>query len=233
MGEPLLSRLIADGPPSLWEWIARNWDTGRVGSIKDLLGDHLVMSLVPIVAGLVLALPLGLASARWRWLYQPTAGVFNVVYALPSLPVFMLLISVTGLSKTTVIIPLTFYAIAVLLPAVVDGLGSVPDHVRQSAVAMGFTPLRRLVQVELPIAVPVVLAGLRVVAVSSISLVSVGALIGQGGLGMLFTRAYQNPFLPPVIVGIVLIVALALVADGLLVLAQRLLTPWVRARRAS
>jgi osmoprotectant transport system permease protein len=224
---------MGDGPPTIWEWIARNWDTGRVGSIKDLLGDHLVMSLVPVVAGLALALPLGLAAAHWRWLYQPTAGLFNVVYALPSLPLFMLLISVTGLSKTTVIIPLTCYAMAVLIPAVVDGLRSVPEHVRQSAVAMGFTPLRRLVRVELPIAAPVVLAGLRVVAVSSISLVSVGALIGQGGLGMLFTRAYQNPFTPPAIVGIALIVALALVADALLVLAQRLLTPWVRARRAS
>ncbi|WP_327089761.1 ABC transporter permease [Nonomuraea sp. NBC_01738] len=221
------------GPPSLWEWFARNWDTGRVGSISELLQDHLVMSLVPIVVSLVLALPLGLACVRWRWLYQPTSGLMNVLYALPSLPVFMLLIQVTGLSQATVIIPLTFYGMAVLIPSVVDGLGSVPDHVRQSAVAMGFTPLRRLVQVELPIATPVVLAGLRVVAVSSISLVSVGALIGQGGLGMLFTRAYQNPFLPPAIVGIVLIVLLALVADGLLVLAQRLLTPWVRARRAS
>ncbi len=105
----------------------------------------------------------------------------------------MLLISVTGLAPVTVIIPLTFYAMAVLIPAVVDGLGSVPDHVRQSAVAMGFTPLRRLVQVELPIAVPVVLAGLRVAAVSSISLVSVGALIGQGGLGMLFTGGLPEP----------------------------------------
>ena len=120
-----------------------------------------------------------------------------------------------------------------LLPSVVDGLGSVPDHVRQSAVAMGFTPLRRLIQVELPIATPVVLAGLRVVAVSSISLVSVGAVIGQGGLGQLFTRAYQNAFLDPAIIGIVFIVVLALIADGLLVLAQRLLTPWQRARRAS
>jgi osmoprotectant transport system permease protein len=191
------------------------------------------MSLVPIVAGLALALPLGLACIRWRWLYQPTAAVFNVLYALPSLPLFMLLISVTGLSPVTVIIPLIFYAMAVLIPAVVDGIRAVPEHVRQSAVAMGFTPLRRLVQVELPIAAPVVIAGLRVVAVSSISLVSVGALIGQGGLGMLFTRAYQNPFLPPVVVGIGLIVLLALVADGLLVLAQRLLTPWERARRAT
>jgi osmoprotectant transport system permease protein len=224
---------MGDGPPSLWEWIGRNWDTGRVDSIRNLLTDHLIMSLVPIVVALVLALPLGLACVRWRWLYQPTSGLMNIVYALPSLPVFMLLIQFSGLSKTTVIVPLTFYACAVLIPSVVDGLGSVPDHVRQSAVAMGFTPLRRLVQVELPIAVPVVLAGLRVVAVSSISLVSVGALIGQGGLGMLFTRAYQNPFVPPAAVGIVLIVLLALVADGILVLAQRLLTPWVRAREAA
>lgn len=224
---------MGEGPPTIWEWIARNWDTGRAGSIRDLLGDHLLMSMVPIVAGLALALPLGLAGVRWRWLYQPTAGLLNVLYALPSLPLFMLLISVTGLSPVTVIIPLTFYATAVLVPAVVDGIGSVPEHVRQSAVAMGFTPLRRLLRVELPIAAPVVIAGLRVVAVSSISLVSVGALIGQGGLGMLFTRAYQNPFLPPVVVGIALIVLLALAVDGLLVLAQRLLTPWARAGRAS
>ncbi|MEU1723602.1 ABC transporter permease [Actinomadura sp. ATCC 39365] len=224
---------MREGPPSIWEWIARNWDTGRADSIRNLLTDHLTMSVVPILAALVLALPLGLACVRWRWLYQPTSGLMNVVYALPSLPVFMLLISVTGLSQTTVIIPLTFYGMAVLIPAVVDGLNSVPDHVRQSAVAMGFTPMRRLLQVELPIATPVVLAGLRVVAVSSISLVSVGALIGQGGLGGLFTRAYQNPFMPPVVTGIVLIVALALVADGLLVLAQRLLTPWVRARKGT
>ncbi|MEO3792666.1 ABC transporter permease [Nonomuraea sp. B10E15] len=224
---------MGDGPPSLWEWIGRNWDTGRAGSIKDLLIDHLTMSLVPILFALIVALPLGLACVRWRWLYQPASGLMNVIYALPSLPVFMLLISVTGLSQTTVIIPLAFYGVAVLLPAVVGGLDSVPDHVRQSAVAMGFSPLRRLLAVELPIAVPVVLAGLRVVAVSSISLVSVGALIGQGGLGGLFTRAYQNPFMPPVIVGIVLIVLLALIADGLLVLAQRVLTPWVRVRKGA
>jgi osmoprotectant transport system permease protein len=224
---------MGDGPPSLWAWFARNWDTGRADSIRNLLTDHVTMSVVPIVLALVVALPLGLACAHWRWLYQPTSGLMNVVYALPSLPVFMLMISATGLSQTTVIVPLAFYGLAVLIPAVVDGLNSVPEHVRQSAIAMGFTPLRRLLLVELPIAVPVVLAGLRVVAVSSISLVSVGALIGQGGLGGLFTRAYQNPFMPPVVVGIVLIVALALVADGLLVLLQRLLTPWVRARKGA
>jgi osmoprotectant transport system permease protein len=156
----------------------------------------------------------------------------NVVYSLPSLAVFIVLIPVTGLAtRTTVIVPLTFYSLAVLIPAVVDGLAAVPDHVRQSAVAMGFGPLRRLVQVDLPIAVPVVLAGLRVATVASISLVSVGALIGRGGLGYLFIDGWQRQFPTPIVVGIVLVVLLAVLADGLLIGAQRLLTPWARAGR--
>ncbi|RCG32316.1 ABC transporter permease [Sphaerisporangium album] len=212
-----------------WDWIGRNWP-----GIQQLLTDHIVMALVPVVLGLVIALPLGLASARWRVLYQPTVGLMNVVYSLPSLAVFIVLIPITGLAeRTTVIIPLTFYSLAVLIPAVVDGLGAVPDSVRQSAVAMGFGPMRRLLQVDLPIAVPVVLAGLRVATVSSISLVSVGALIGRGGLGYLFIDGWQRQFYTPIVVGIVLVVALAVLADGLIVLAQRLLTPWARARRTA
>ncbi|MFI6324038.1 ABC transporter permease [Nonomuraea sp. NPDC050556] len=223
-----------DGQPLFrWDWVVRNWDSGQPNSIVNLLEAHIVMSVVPIILGLVIAVPLGLLCVRYRFLYQPTAGLMNAIYALPSLALFMILLSVTGPERITVIIPLTFYAIAVLMPAVVDGLGSVPDHVRQSAVAMGFTPQRRLVRVELPIATPVVLAGLRVVAVSSISLVSVGALIGQGGLGNYFTDAYQRDFYTPAIVGIVLIVLMALVADGIIIAAQRFLTPWVRARRSS
>lgn len=212
-----------------WDWIGRN----RPG-IQALLEDHVVMALVPVVVGLLIALPLGLAGVRWRRLYQPTVGAVNVIYSLPSLAVFIVLIPVTGLAtRTTVMVPLTFYAMAVLIPAVVDGLTSVPDHVRQSAVAMGFTPLRRLLRVELPIAVPVVLAGLRVAAVSSISLVSVGALVGRGGLGYLFVDGWQRQFYTPIIVGIVLVVILAGIVDALLVLAQRLLTPWARARGTS
>lgn len=215
-----------------WSWVVSNWDNDTPNSIVNLLQAHTVMAGVPMIVGLLLALPLGLACVRWRWLYQPIAGLMNTAYALPSLALFTILLSMTGFTYTTVIIPLTLYSLAVLIPAVVDGLGSVPDHVRQSAVAMGYTPLRRLIGVELPIAVPVVLAGLRVVAVSSISLVSVGALIGQGGLGNYFIDAFQRDFYTPAIVGIVLIVLLALVADGIILTAQRLLTPWVRARRA-
>ncbi|MCG5214361.1 ABC transporter permease [Streptosporangium sp. KLBMP 9127] len=222
-----------DQPLIRWDWIGRNWDTGRAGSIMSLLVDHVIMASLAIVLGLVIALPMGIACVRWRWLYQPTSGVMNVIYALPSLPVFMFLLPVTGLERATVIIPLGVYAVAVLVPAVVDGITAVPDHVRQSAVAMGFNPLRRLLQIELALAVPVVLAGLRVVAVSSISLVSVGALIGQGGLGNLFTDAFKRDFLTPAIVGIVLIIAMALIADGLLIFLQRVLTPWAKARRST
>ncbi|MEW9532690.1 ABC transporter permease [Microbispora sp. NPDC049125] len=222
-GEPLVR----------WDWIARNWANGGPSAISTLLTGHIVMAFLPVLLGLLVALPLGLACVRWRRLYQPTAALMNVTYSLPSLVLFSIFLSVTGLTQATVIIPLTFFALAVLIPAVVDGLDSVPDHVRQSAVAMGFRPARRLLRVELPVAVPVVLAGLRVATVSSISLVSVGALIGQGGLGNLFIDGWQRQFYTPIVVGIALIVLLAVAADGLLVLAQRLLTPWFRARRSA
>ncbi|WP_214104651.1 ABC transporter permease [Acrocarpospora catenulata] len=224
---------MGDEPLVRWDWIARNWDNGTPYAIKALLEDHTVMAFLPVVFGLLIALPLGLACARWRVLYQPTTGLMNVIYSLPSLALFSILLSVTGLTRTTVIIPLTLFSLAVLIPAVVDGMTSVPDHVRQSAVAMGFRPLRRLLQVELPIAVPVVLAGLRVATVSSISLVSVGALIGQGGLGYLFIDGWQRQFPTPIVVGIALVTLLALVADLALILIQRWLTPWARARRAA
>ncbi|KAA9377178.1 ABC transporter permease [Microbispora amethystogenes] len=221
---------MIEEPLVRWDWIARNWDSGSPSAISTLLENHVVTAFLPVLLGLVVALPLGLACARWRWLYQPTAALMNVTYSLPSLVLFSIFLSVTGLTRATVVIPLTFFALAVLIPAVVDGLASVPDPVRQSAVAMGFRPARRLLRVELPVAVPVVLAGLRVATVSSISLVSVGALIGQGGLGNLFIDGWQRQFYTPIVVGIALIVLLAVLADGLLVLAQRLLTPWSRAR---
>ncbi|MEV4294570.1 ABC transporter permease [Microbispora rosea] len=224
---------MTDEPLVRWDWIARNWANGGPTAISALLENHVVMAFLPVLLGLVVALPLGLACVRWRWLYQPTAALMNVTYSLPSLVLFSIFLSITGLTRSTVVIPLTFFALAVLIPAVVDGLASVPDAVRQSAVAMGFRPARRLLRVELPVAVPVVLAGLRVATVSSISLVSVGALIGQGGLGNLFIDGWQRQFYTPIMVGIVLIVLLAVLADGLLVLAQRLLTPWSRARRTA
>jgi osmoprotectant transport system permease protein len=212
-----------DGEPLVrWYWIG-----DHLGYLGGLLADHAVIALVPVLIGLLLALPLGLACTRFPRLYQPLAAVFNVVYALPSLAVFVVLIPYTGLAtRATVMIPLTFYALAVLLPTTVDGLRAVPDPVQQAATAMGYGPWHRLAAVDLPASVPYLVAGLRVAAVSSISLASVGALIGRGGLGYLFIDGFQRTFPTPIVAGIVLIAALALATDLVLLTARRVLAPW-------
>ncbi len=205
----------------IWSWIP-----GNAGLIRQLTLENAYLGIVPALLGLVISVPLGIACVRWGWLYPPLLSATSVLYALPSLALFIVLIPYTGLTDTTVIIPLTLFSLCVLLPNVVDGLRAVPDPVRQAATAMGFGTLRRLVQVELPIAVPIVIAGLRIAMVSSISLASVGQLIGVSSLGYLFIDGYQRDFPTEIIVGLVLIIALALVCDVLLVIARRLLTPW-------
>ena len=203
-----------------------SWAFSHASMLAHLTGQNAYLALVPVLIGLVIAVPLGIVCARWSWLYPPVLTLTSVLYALPALALFVVLIDYTGLTDTTVMIPLGIYSLAVLFPSVVDGLRSVPDPVRQAAVAMGFGTWRRLATVELPIATPIVIAGLRIACVSSISLVSVGQLIGTGGLGYLFTDGEQRDFTTEIVVGIVLIVVLALVTDSVLVLARRLLTPW-------
>jgi osmoprotectant transport system permease protein len=225
---------LADGEPLVrWSWIGDHTD-----ELTTLTLHHLKLALLPILFGLIIAIPLGIVCVRWRWLYPPTLGVANVLYGVPSLALFMLFIPYFGIGSGgkadfTIILPLTLFSLSVLVPNVVDGLRSVPDPVRQAATAMGFGTLRRLVQVELPIAVPVVIAGARVATVASISLVSVGVLIGNGGLGQLFIDGYARDFTTPLLVSCVLIIVLALFSDGVLVTAQRLLTPWARTRRSN
>jgi osmoprotectant transport system permease protein len=210
-----------DEPLIRWDWIDKH-----LGQFGDLTVEHLKLSLLPILFGLVIAVPLGVLCTRWRWLYPPVLTAANILYAIPSLALFLFLLDYTGLTMWTVVIPLTLYTLSVLVPNVVDGLRQVPDHVRQAAIAMGYGPFRRLIAVELPIAVPVIMAGVRVATVSNISLVSVGALIGIGGLGGLFKTGFDLQFSTPVVAGVVLIIALAVAFDLLLVLLQRLLTPW-------
>nr|WP_236700271.1 ABC transporter permease subunit [Allosalinactinospora lopnorensis] len=203
------------------------------GVIADRLLEHLYLSFPPILLGLLVALPLGIASARWRPVYPPVLSGANMLYAIPSIALFYLLAPYTGLTPWTAIIPLALYTLAILVPNVVDGLNQVPDHVRQAAAAMGFGPLRRLLQVELPAAIPVVAAGLRVASVATISMVSVASVVGLGGLGQLIlTEGFQRQFPTPIIAGILLSVLLAFLTDGALVLLQRWLTPWTRGRRA-
>ncbi|GAA3384586.1 ABC transporter permease [Cryptosporangium minutisporangium] len=211
-----------------WSWIPDHYDL-----LGELLLQHLYLAVVPVVLGLLIALPLGIVCVRVRRLYAPVLALTSVFYALPSLALFVVLIDYTGFTGWTVIIPLTIYTLSVLVRNVVDGLRSVPEHVSQAATAMGFGGVRRLLQVDLPIAVPVVIAGLRVATVSNISLVSVGSLIGISGLGQLFVDGIQRSFITPIIVGIVLTVALAVLADAVLVGLQWLLTPWTRAGRST
>lgn len=193
-----------------------------------LVGLHLREALLPVLAGLLISLPLAQLCVRFRWLYPPVLWVTTVLYAVPSLAFFVLLIDYTGMTELTVMIPLTVYSLVVLVPAVVDAVRSVPQETLAAAKAMGFGPVRRYVQVQLPIAVPAIIAGLRVATVSSVSLVSVGTLIGnQGALGNLLNDAtiYNRPELA--VNAVLSMAALAILADAALVLLRRLLTPWM------
>ncbi|WP_326755519.1 ABC transporter permease subunit [Streptomyces hirsutus] len=193
-----------------------------------LIGLHLREALIPVAAGLLLALPVAQLCGRFRWLYPPVLGLTTVLYAIPSLAFFVVLIDYTGQTELTVMIPLALYSLVVLIPAIVDGVRSVPDETLAAATAMGFGPVRRYTQVQLPIAAPAIIAGLRVATASSISLVSVGALIGnQGALGNLLAAAqkYDRPELA--VNAVITMAVLAILCDALLVLLRVLLTPWM------
>ncbi|MEI4271482.1 ABC transporter permease [Klenkia sp. LSe6-5] len=210
-----------------WNWAIRN-----SGRIAELLGTHVLISMVPVVLGLLLAVPLGVACVRWPRVYAPVLAVSTAFFAVPSLALFVLIIPWTGLTVSTAIIPLTVYAVSLLVRNVVDGIRAVDESTRQAATAMGLSTVRRLVTVELPIATPVILGGLRVTSVASIGMVAVVSVIGIPSLGDLFIDGTQRFFATPIIVGIVLTAGLALVIDLLLVVVQRSLTPWARRRPA-
>ena len=207
-------------------YLSNNWET-VLGALK----QHVALALIPVLIGFVVALPIGYLGVRYPWLYHPLVNTCGVLYSIPSLALFVFLPVILGtkiLSPLNIVVALTIYTVALLARTVADGLKSVDPLVVQSATAMGYRRLRRLADVELPVALPVILAGLRVATVANISLVSVGALIGVGGLGQLFTRGFQLFYVEPILVGIILSVLLAGAADLTIVLIQRLLTPWTR-----
>ena len=202
-------------------------------SYLGLVGEQLKVSLGATLAGLLVSLPIGQACARWRRLYPPVLGLVTVAYSIPSLALFVLLIDYTGLTDTTIFIPLALYSLCILVPGVVDGVRTVPPEVKIAADAMGYGPARRYLQVELPIAAPTIMASVRVATVSSISLMSIGAVIGNlGGLGQLFIVGLRNFNLNLVWLGLFSLVVLALLSDALLRGAQRLMTPWADRRSA-
>ena len=207
------------------------WIGDNLSLIWDQLSEHVYLAILPVILGLVIAIPLGYVATRFSWLANPLIALGGVLYSLPSIALFIVLPVLLGtrvLDRINIVIALTIYAVSLLIRNVIDGLRSVPPDVRQAAIAVGYGPARRLLTIDLPIAVPVIFAGLRVVTVANISMVSVGAVIGIGGLGELFTLGFQKDFLTPVVVGVVLSLLLALLADLLIVTLQRVLTPWAR-----
>ncbi|WP_418277434.1 ABC transporter permease [Isoptericola jiangsuensis] len=207
-------------------WVANNLDL-----IGRLTVEHLRQSALPILLGLVLSIPAGWFAFRFRLTRGLVLTVVGLLYTIPSLALFALLpplLGISFLSEINLIIALTIYAVAIMTRFVADALGSVEPSVRQAADAVGYGAWRRFWLVDLPLAGPVVLAGLRVTAVSTISLCTVGILIGIDNLGYLFTNGYQRQIVAEILAGVVAVVVIALVVDRLLVVIGRALMPWAR-----
>ena len=210
-------------------YLFENW-----GQVIDLTVRHLWLSLIPIVLGFAIALPIGWYASRHRRLRGVLLSLGSVLYTIPSVALFVLLPALIGtqyLDPINVVIALTMYAVAIMVRSATDAFASVSDVVLDAATANGYAPAGRAFGVELPLAGPVLLAGLRVVAVSTVSLVSVGALTGVSNLGSLFTNGFQRGYDSEIFTGVLGIVVIALVLDGLLVLGGRLLMPWSRVTR--
>ena len=213
-----------------------NYLVDNFGKVWDLTRTHLYLALVPLLIGLVLAIPIGAAIQNVRWLRRTTLAVASVLFTIPSLALFVTIPAVVGLQvldPLNVVIALSVYATALLVRAVPEALDSVSPAVIDAADAMGFTPLRRTLTVDLPLAIPVLVASIRVVTVTNISLVSIGSLIGIGGLGQLFTQGYSRNYPDEIVAGIIAIVVLALAFDAALYLLGRWATPWTRTARPS
>lgn len=211
-----------------------NWVVDHLGLLGNLTVIHVILAVLPLVFGLVIAIPLGWVASRWRPARAVLVTVSSLLYTIPSLALIVLLPAIVGtltLDPANVVITLTLYTVALLVRSIADALAAVPDTVVAAATAIGYRPLRRFVSVEFPLAVPVIIAGLRVATVSNISLVSIGALIGIEGYGHLFTDGFQRQIVIEIVTGIVATLVLALIADVLLQLAGRVLTPWTRAGR--
>jgi osmoprotectant transport system permease protein len=213
-----------------WDWIQRN-----LSMIGSLLVEHVILAVLPVLIAFVIALPLGYMVSKTRRVANLLLAFLGVIYSIPSLALFVMMPLILGtkiLNPVNIVVALAIYSTALLVRSAVDGLRSVPPAVRQSATAVGYGWLRRLFRVELPLAMPVIFAGLRVVTVSNIALVSVAVLVGSGALGKLFDLGFASYFYTPIIVALVLMLALALIFDALILLIQRGTLPWLRKQPA-
>jgi osmoprotectant transport system permease protein len=216
---------MTEGEPLIrWDWIA-----GHLDELAFRLGQHVELTAIAIGVGLVIAFALSLLILRTPRLEAPVTWVTGTLYTIPSLALFALLVPITGLSVLTAEIGLVSYTLLILIRNIIRGIRGVPADVREAAVGMGYAPRQLLWRIEVPLALAVIIAGIRLATISTIGLVTVTALIGQGGFGFLILIGIQRFFSTELIAGAVLSVTLAIAADALLVLLQRRLTPWARA----
>jgi len=220
-----------DQAPNPWfdpSYVIDNWTT-----ILRYLGEHVRLTVLAVLLGAVIALPLALLARRSRFLAGPVLALSTVVYTIPSLAMFAFIFPFTGLSSTTVLVGLVAYSLVILVRNFLAGLQGVPDDVREAARGMGYGPARLFVQVDLPLALPAFMAGLRIATVSTVALTTVGVLVGHGGLGQLIVGGFNaNFYRAEIVTGTIGCVLLALLADLLLAGTERLLTPWARTVRA-
>jgi osmoprotectant transport system permease protein len=223
--------LAVDEAPNPWidpSYVVDNWD-----SILRYLGEHVRLTVGAVVLGALIALPLALLARRSRFLAGPVLAASTIVYTIPSLAMFAFIFPFTGLSATTVLIGLVAYSLVILVRNFLTGLRGVPDDVREAARGMGYGKVQLFWKIDLPLAMPAFIAGLRIATVSTVALVTVGVLVGHGGLGQLILGGFNaNFYRAEIVTGTVLCVLLALLADVLLVGAERLVTPWSRTVRA-
>jgi len=209
-----------------WEWIGRN-----ASQIVDRTWEHLFLTLVPVAIGILISLGLTALVLRWRRSYGPITVVAGILYTIPSLALFAALIPVVGLNATNAIIALTSYTLLILVRNFVAGVDGVPESTLEAADGMGYTRSARFWKMELPLAMPVIIAGIRIATITTVGLVTVSVVLGLGGYGFFIYRGFQARQITQTLVGLVLSVALATILDFTFVLLQRWLTPWARERR--
>ncbi len=210
------------------DWVCGAYFTDRGSELVDATLQHIAITVAAIVLGMAIAFPLSLLARRVPRIESAILGVATGLYTIPSLALLPLLVPFTGLSATTVVIGLALYALTVLVRAFLEGFGSVSEDVRECARGLGYSPGKQLFRIELPLALPIIMAGLRVATVSTVALTTIGSLVAYGGLGNLIKSGVDTNFRAQLLAASVLCVVLAVLLDALIVVAQRLLTPWTR-----
>ncbi|MEM9515432.1 MAG: ABC transporter permease [Actinomycetota bacterium] len=219
----------ARNPIIRWEWVVDEWD-----QIWDAIVEHLTLTVLAMIVGIIVSAVLAAIALRFRWTMTPITATTSLIYTLPSVALFALLAPVFGnLALATAVIPLAGYTLLVLVSNTVAGFQAVPPSVRAAADGMGLTPTRRVLSVELPLAMPYIMTGIRIATVSTVGLVTVAAIIGQGGLGRLIFNGLSRTFWTPMTVGAGLSIILALVLDAMLLGVGAMVTPWTRRKAAT